>query len=143
MKSNKGITLTSLIIYVTAMSFVIGIITVISTYFYNNISTLTKSTREYKQYTKFNSFFIQDINKSGNVVVECNEDYIKFRNGNDYNQYTFKNNCIYFNKVKICENIDKCIFEYRENSDQNIINVKITVKNSKSNFDTDYTLKKW
>ena len=79
MKSQKGITITSLIIYVTAMSIVIGIVTVISTYFYKNVSTVTENSSEYKEYTKFNSYFIQEINNPNNEVekVDADDNFIK------------------------------------------------------------------
>ena len=141
MKAEKGITLTSLIIYVTAMSIVVGIVTVISTYFYNNVSTVTKNSNKYKQYTKFNSYFIQEINISNNAVEECNGNLIKFSNGN---QYTFQNDSIYFNKIKICENIKECLFEnIIDKNGKNVVTVKLAVQEENNIFSTNYTLKDW
>ena len=57
MKSEKGITLISLIIYVIALTIVIGIVAVISGYFYNNIATSSEDIEPMVEYTKFNSFF--------------------------------------------------------------------------------------
>ena len=51
MKGNKGITLTSLIIYITAMMVVVALISTLTTFFSKNIkmSDINSNT---KQYTK-------------------------------------------------------------------------------------------
>lgn len=139
MKSQKGITLTSLIVYVTALSIVISVITVISTYFYKNVTTVSDKSNIYKQYTKFNSYFLQEVNTSNNSVVLCGENYINFSNGNTY---TFKNESIYFNKIKICDNIKECSFTQYSENQKNKISVRIEVDETDF-FETEYSLKSW
>ena len=65
MRSEKGITLISLIIYVIALTIVIGIIAVISGYFYKNVATASVDVEPMVEYTKFNSFFSEEVNYKG------------------------------------------------------------------------------
>ena len=117
MKSEKGVTLTSLIIYVIIMLVVIGIISIISTFFYNNIEEAGKRIDPSQEFTRFSSFFLKDMNKTDRDILECSEegDYVVFSNGT---QYTFKNNAIYRGKVKICEGIESLKFEKEVNEDE-------------------------
>ena len=64
MKSEKGITLVSLIIYVLVMVIVVALITVITAYFYKNIDINNVNYEINSQYTKFNSFFSDEINRN-------------------------------------------------------------------------------
>ena len=72
MKSEKGITLISLIIYVIALTIVVGIIAVISGYFYDNIDTSSEDIEPMVEYTKFNSFFSEEVNYVGIKVLDFN-----------------------------------------------------------------------
>ena len=141
MKSEKGITLISVIIYVIAMIIVIAIITTLTGYFYNNINISTESQNINKQYTKFNSFFLEEVNKSGNIIIESDTEsenpYIIF---SDKNQYTFikQNKAIYLNQVKIATNIEECTFETKIKNGKSIIIVKIKANDFTKT--TEYTL---
>lgn len=118
MKSNRGITLTSLIIYVIGMVIVVSIISTLTAFFYKNID-ITDISDTTSQYTKFSSIFLNEINRDNNSIVECktfleNENkvsYIIFSSGN---QYTFKseNKSIYKNNIKICNDVEDCDFSY-------------------------------
>ena len=117
MKNNRGVTLTSILIYVIGMAIVIGIISSLTSFFYKNIDVSEINDDSATQYTKFSSIFLEEINKENNAVIDCKTttengekiSYIIFYTGN---QYTFKNNSIYKNKIKICQNIDDCDFSY-------------------------------
>lgn len=115
MKSNKGVTLTSLIIYVIGMTIMVSIIATLTSFFYKNID-IGDINSNTTQYTKFTSILSEEVNKKNNSVIDCQSltdgvSYIVFSSGN---QYTFnqKSNSVYRNNVKICDNIDKCDFSY-------------------------------
>lgn len=115
MKNNKGITLTSLIIYVIGMTIMVATIATLTSFFYKNINVGNINT-DTTQYTKFSSIFSEEINRKNNKVIECKEftngiSYIIFSSGN---QYTFNENskAIYKNNIKICENVEECKFSY-------------------------------
>ncbi len=134
--NNKGITLTSLIIYIIGMAIVIGIVSTITSFFYKNINITDINNDTSTQYTKFSSIFSDEINKENNAIIECKTSeingkkisYIIFSSGN---QYTFneENNCIYKNKVKICENIDECYFSYIFRDSKYLITVNFKTGN--------------
>ena len=137
MKNNKGITLTSLMIYVIGMLIVVGIISTLTTFFYKNIDISDINSDTTTQYTKFTSVFSKEINTNGNKVIDTNTDnsqigkkvsYIIFSSGN---QYTFmqENNSIYKNNVKICENIDDCEFSWVYQNSSYVVNVSIKTGN--------------
>ena len=148
MKNEKGITLISLIIYVIAMSIVIGIIAVISGYFYKNVADTSGNIEPMTEYTKFNSFFSEEINEKGIKVLDCkttnsndgsiDTSYIVFDNGVQYT-YISANKGIYRNKVKIARGIDECTFEYKVENAKDIVNVSFKAK--KLNNPMTYTLK--
>ena len=115
MKNNKGITLTSLIIYVIGMTIMVGTIATLTSFFYKNIN-IGSINNDTTQYTKFSSIFSEEINRKDNSVVKCKKlsdgtSYIIFSSGN---QYTFNKNSksIYKNNIKICEDIEECGFSY-------------------------------
>jgi len=110
MKSEKGISLVSLIIYLITITVVVGIVARISTYFYKNLNSLTDESVSESQFTRFNSYFTNDINISGNYIRDIgeNQEYVIFYKSN--NQYTYNENAIYLNNVKICSNVDDCEF---------------------------------
>ena len=150
MKSEKGVTLSSLIIYVIAMVIVVSIIAVMTKYFYGNVNKLSNTTNSLGQVTKLNSFITEETNKMGNTIYYCDPDgsFIVFYNPNDkdelnnsngYTQYTFKNDSIYLNKIKICNGLEKCVFE--DISDEIDYKFKITLTIDGSERVTTYTLK--
>jgi len=59
MRNNKGVTLTSLIIYVIGMVIVVGIISTLTSFFYKNINIEGISDNGSTQYTKFSSIFFR------------------------------------------------------------------------------------
>ena len=138
MKSEKGITLISLTVYIIAMLVVLGILAVISRYFYSNMSDAKENVEPYTEYTAFNSYFTDEINHEGIQVLECEKDHIVFSNGV---QYTFieENEGIYKDKVKICRGVKKCEFSYELKDGKSTITVNLNF--GKENRNITYTLK--
>lgn len=145
MKSEKGITLTSLIIYIVLILLVVSFLSVVSTHFYSSIGYLTDSGKYISEFDKFNMYFIEDV-KDNSDVYTIEQNKIVFEDGTIY---TYLENSIYRNKVEICKNILNCEFSKLEEKDINnftkkIINVKISIKGT-NNFETEnnYVLKYW
>lgn len=69
MKSQKGITMTSLIIYIASFLVITGIIGAITTYFYNNIEIMDKNSGSAAEYNKLNVYMLKQIKTEG-VTVE-------------------------------------------------------------------------
>ena len=140
MKSNRGVTTTSLIIYVIAMTIVIGIIATINSFFYSNVMNLEDGSSNIAELTKFNMYFLEDTKKANNDIVKLSNNSITFSSGNTF---TFQDNAIYLNNIRICENVQNLQFSVNENSDKNIINVLVTIgDNMEYTRTTKYVMKK-
>jgi len=138
MKNERGVTLTSLMVYIVAMALIIITIMNITRYFNKNVEYVEDKTKYGQEYLKFTEEITKEINTTGNIVLKCGEEknletdnveqkYIIF--SKTYNQYTFKGNAIYKNKSKIAENIKECTFTCEENN--NVITIKLTMEDDK------------
>lgn len=121
MKNQKGVTLASLTIYVIVAGIVVILLAFLNANFFSQMSDLTSKTKVTNQYSRFMSFFINDL-KSSDTVLEYSQSEIKFSNGSKYeirkmedeNKYV-----IYRDSIKICENIVSKYF-YIEDTDEYI-----------------------
>lgn len=139
MKGQKGITLTSLTVYIIVMTIVISVVAFISTYFYKNVDSLSNDINPLTEYTKFNSFFSDEVNHNNIKILECKENYVVFDNGIQY-MYVLENKAIYRNQVKIAQDIEMCDFKYTIKNAKDVITVTMKLGNDTKTI--DYTLKK-
>lgn len=147
MQTEKGVTLISVTIYIIVMLIIVAVISVLTSYFYTNIDINSANENLNQQYTKFNSYFIQEVNKKGNELLEIGETenssgngiqkYIIFSSGNQYT-YIPENQGIYINQIKIAENITGCTFTSKNENGKTAITVTIEGDNFKR--ETTYTL---
>ena len=139
MKSQKGITLISVTIYIIGLTIAIAVVTVLSSYFSKNIDTGITNIESYSEYTNFDSFFSQEVNHSNIKVLECTNSYIVFDNGV---QYTFvpENKAIYKDRVKICSKVENCTFNYSIKNGKNVVTMEIKIEGLEKRT-IDYTLK--
>ncbi len=138
MSKERGITTTTVIVYVIAVIIAIGTLATISTYSYRQINKTLAKNSDAKSYTTFMSFFIQDIQTKNNSVngtseqvqkedgTEYTSSQINFANGNEY-VYSAKDKIIYRNYVKVCEGVDYCKF-YTQQVSNGMTMVKIDFK---------------
>ena len=145
MKSEKGITITSLVIYVILLILVISILATVSSYFYSNVNRLTDMGKYVAEFNKFNMYFIEDV-KNNTDILAVENNRIMFEDGTIY---TFQDESVYRNKVKICEDIYSMQFNENEEEDDNnftkrIVIVNMAIKGSEL-FETsnEYVLKYW
>lgn len=138
MKNQKGITLTSLIIYVIGLTIIAGIVFVITNFFYQNIVKMEDAASSAAEYSKFNVAFIKEIKKTGVEITEIAEDHVTFNSGNTY---MFKNGKIYLNKIAIANEIQKCKFESYNYEKKTIVSVDVEI-GDKNGFEQkiEYTL---
>lgn len=125
MKSGKAITLTSLSIYIVVMIIVLGIMSSIISTFYANTEGMKAKVQELIEFNKFNINFLKEVKLYNNSVdtlkSENGECYILFASGNSF---SFKNNKIYYNNIKISEGVKNIKFEYGENKTIIIVNLE-------------------
>lgn len=137
MKSQKGVTLTSLAIYIIMLIIVIGILGVISANFQNSVKDINEQGAENVEIDKFNVYFLQEIKKTGNEILSINSTEIEFITNN---KYTFKESSIYLNdNIKIAQDIRKCEFSQSLINGKTIITVNIQAENNEEKT-IDYVL---
>ncbi len=147
MQTEKGVTLISVTIYIIVMLIIVTVITVLTSYFYQNVDINSVSEDFNQQYTKFNSYFTEEVNRKGNKILDIIEPeeitdenmqvYIVFSSGN---QYTFiPEQGIYMNNVKIAENIIACTFDRNEN-EQGKTTITVILSGENTQRETTYTL---
>ncbi len=123
MKQNLGLTTTSIIIYVIAMMIVIGVIASITSFFYTNVSNVDENSNHIAEITKFHMYFLEETTKKDNTIYTIENESITFATGNTF---TFQDNNIYFNHVKICEDVSNLQFAVENKNDKTIVKVLIT-----------------
>ena len=156
MQTEKGITLISITIYIIVMLIMVSIITVLTSYFYKNVDIRSINEDLNQQYTKFNSYFIKEVNKKGNKIVDIHslsksksekellentsnqQNYIVFSSGNQYT-YIPENEGIYMNKVKIVQNITGCTFTANKEANGKTT-VTVIIQGNNFEKETTYTL---
>ena len=144
--NQKGITLTSLVIYMMALTIVMAAMTAMSTYFYDNIGEVLDTPKYLGEFNKFTMFFVADIKNYSSATVT--DTTIEFENGPTY---VFKNGGIYRNDFKIADYIMSCTFTEEEpykvgTISKNIINVNMQIGKNENRSVTqnlDFTLKYW
>lgn len=136
--SNKAITLTSLVIYITVMFVVLATITRIIAYFRNNMVEVADVTFE-TEFEKFNLYFLDETKKIGNSIEEISEEEIEitFSTGN---KYSYKNNTIYLNNdIKICEQVKNCTFT-KSTLDNEKTQITVTLEIGKTKKEVNYVM---
>lgn len=139
MKSQKGITLISLTVYIIAMVMIIAIMSVVSNYFYTNIDSVTNAIDPLAEYMNFNTFFSDEVNHNNIKVLECEDNYIVFDNDVQYS-FIKRNKGIYRNQVKICKDVENCTFLREIKNGKNMITVTIQIGTDNTK-QVEYTLK--
>ena len=138
LKSCKGITLTSLVIYVIVLMIVIALMSGFSGYFNKNINQITIKEESNEQFTRFLAYLTKDINNENINFAKTGQEndieyiIIKFEE-NEEHQYLYKKDSIYYineaknKKIRICNNVNSCDFEY-DNTNK-ILTVNIVINN--------------
>lgn len=145
LKGEKGITLTSLVIYIIVFVIIIAIMANISNYFYSNIGGIKDSPKYVAEFNKFSMFFIADV-KRNTEIVTISEDSLQFADGT---KYEYRDNSIYRNNEEISKYVKSFSFEkkpYVINSfSKTLINVSSTFGTDKEQItrNIDFVLRYW
>ena len=127
MKSQKGITLSSLTIYILLVLVIVGILATITANFQSNIKDMNDEGVSSSEIDKFNVYFLREVKRQGNGVESISDSEVIFKTGN---KYTFKDEAIYLNdNIKIAENIEKCNFSSSIVNGKEVITVNIKAFN--------------
>ncbi len=154
MKSEKGITLTILVIYVVFFSIIMSLLAALSNYIYKNIGYVNDNSIDISEFNKFNMYFIEDIktNKQAEIKETVNEEgkeilQITFEDGDTY-RYVKSEKTIYKNKQKIAKDIIDFNAEQFNNSEKRKKYIEVNIKigsNDEANYKKkiEYVLKYW
>ena len=74
MKSQKGITLVSLAIYLVAVTIIVGVVASITAFFYSNAEEINEATSAMGQYNIFNLTMLKEVKQAGNSIVSITSD---------------------------------------------------------------------
>lgn len=146
MKSEKGITLTALIIYVLVFTATLGLLANLSNFVYSNLSKINTNSVSSEEFNKFNSYFVQDIieSKQGTATtIEQNGEKtveIVLSNGSKYT-YKQSENAIYRGNVKIARTIAEFEADNFEENGKKIIRIKISTGTNKEEPNFGKTIK--
>lgn len=128
MKSQKGVTLTSLVLYIMLVLIVLGILSVITASFQSNLKEVNKEGTKNSEVDSFNMYFLQEVKKQGNKINTISGNEILFTTGN---KFSFRENMIYLNdNIKIAENIENCAFSDSLENGKTVITVTIKAKDA-------------
>ena len=127
MRKETGITLTGIIIYVIAMVVVVSIIATVTSFFYTNVIQLKDNSDNISELTKFHMYFLEEVKDINCEITRLEDNAIQFRTGNTF---SFQNNAIYYNHVKICENVSNLQFDVENINNHQVIRVLVSLGNS-------------
>lgn len=144
MKSEKGITLISLIVYMIAMVIILTILALITANFNMNSNYITEKGKYISEFNKFNMIFISDC-KSNKDTTKVTDTEVTFEDGT---VYTFSGDGIYRNNVKICNEIMACRFKKMQTNINDCTKNMISVSLQLGGTDlfattTEYVLRYW
>ncbi len=122
MKSNKGVTITSLSIYIVVSAVIFVALTFLNQNVISQIATLSTRSEKTNEMLKAQAFIISDI-KAASRVLEYSDSYLKLDNGVEYNinyraneksdtEQTFYVYELYRNNVLITDEMATIKFEY-------------------------------
>ena len=147
MQQNGSRAMKNLIIYTSVFLFIIVVLGFILVYFYGNVHRLNTDMFVNSQYTKLNLYFL-NATKSNGVKIKnyglVDDDsasyYITFENlDGTKNTFLKKGNMIYYNEIKLCEDVD--LFKILiDKSSKESVSVEVSISDKK--YDLRYTLNK-
>lgn len=127
-KSNKGVTLVSLGVYVILMLAIVAILSTFKDNIETSIDNMEGYISEVPEINKMHMYMLGETNVENNKISKKNADgtYIEFTSGNSY---MFKDNKIYKNSVIIFSDITNCTFDVKEENNHNVLYVNLQLGN--------------
>ena len=122
--NNRGITLISLTMYVAGISIIVIAVVTLTSFFYSNIVDLKDSADSLGEFDKFNVAFLKEIENNEVSVSSVGETEVVFSNGVTFQ---FKDNGIYKNYVKICDQVQDCQFSSTTMGENIVIKVYLEI----------------
>ena len=129
MKSQKGITMVSLAIYIALIFIAIAMLATITANIQNSVTNVNDSGDKMAEVNKFNMYFIQETKNEENSIEEITATRIVFSSGKEF-YYDSQSKSIKLidgtKTIEIAKNIDSCIFTKKLDNGKDVITVHIT-----------------
>jgi predicted DNA binding protein len=158
MKSQKGITMISLILYIASFVAVTAVVGGITTFFYSNMKVMDTNIGSNSSYNKFNLYLLNECKKSGvslyawrDVTLDTgdyarlsntpNNSFITFLNADGSKNsfiYDKDNNMLYYNSIKLCDNVNDFQIIVNTDTGKNVLKVLINIDGT--SFQTKYVV---
>lgn len=149
MKSEKGITIAVLVLYVVIFTIVITLLANLSSYIYGNLKYVNNNSIDVSEFNKFNAHFINNVKTNNEVEVKSSGEILQiaFKDGDIY-RYVSSEKSIYKNKQKIAKDIKKFTASklVNESSNKTYLQIQIQIgAKDEINYNRtiDYVLKYW
>lgn len=148
-KSERGITLISVTVYIIVMMVVIGILATVNNFFYGNFNIVRDTARYSSEFDKINTSIISDVKSNKHVKTDDENKTIIFEDGTTY-KYNSADNGIYRGQNKVASHVQAFSVSSKtiviNNVDKEILTINIIIGTSQKNLinkQIDYTLKYW
>lgn len=141
LKSQKGITMMSLVIYVASFLVVASIVSGITIFFYNNTALIDKEIYSAAEYNKLNMYLVKESEQLDNRYAEFDNSsdmyYLDFSDGN---RFTFDNvnNLLYYNKICLCEDVQDFDVQREYQTGKEVLKIKVSFSNK--TYTNKYTM---
>lgn len=134
MKSENGITLTSLVVYVIGLTIIFTIVANLTVYFNKNSRNIEYTTNNSAQLTRLNQYLISDTKKKNVQLVNVKNNVIEIYVDNELIKYSYdtESKGIYRNKVKISNDVQSAEFSKENVYDKSKIIIKIVIGEQES-----------
>lgn len=115
LKSNKGITLLDVILYMIAVVMVLGIMTSVRNIFFSRMTVMQSVAKYAQEFDNFNAYFVKDVKECYNVIIkkDSSSNDIELRLLSENNAikvvYTYKDSettgSIYRGPIRVASNV--------------------------------------
>lgn len=142
MRSQKGVTMIGLIMYVTCFLVITGVVAGITVFFYGNSTLITEELYSAADFNKLNLYLVKESEQIGNRVseillvddvaggIETTEDarYVSFSNG-DRLTFDSSTHLLYYNSICLCEDVQKFKASLDYTSGKEVLSVMVGFTN--------------
>lgn len=125
MKTEKGITLASVLIYVTTLGIIVGVVALAMSFYNKNIVAMNDTGDINLELNKFITQIIDDTQEKGNKIEDITETRIRFLNGNTY---TFKDERIYINSRELSNCVKEFNASMKLDGDKQVLQIDIVLE---------------
>ena len=144
-KSEKGITMINLIIYISCFVVITAIVGGVTTFFYNNTDILDSEISAASEYNKLNMYLAKESEEFNNKFVQFNSEdestsVLTFSNGNIYT-FDKENKLLYYNKMCLCEFVSDFSVTVDHSTGKQVVNVLVKFDDNNISYKTSYTMK--